>query len=471
MAPEQIEVDKIETLEQAVSLIKVLIGEIVTLRSRVTSLEEENARLRKNSSNSSKPPSSDIVKPEEQRRQPGKRKSGGQPGHEGKSRALFPPEMVDTVDERTLSECPSCQGSLEKQADEQSIIHQVAELRQQPLEITEYRRHCYWCESCQKTHYGELPDGVDPLQICGPRLQALLAYMKGNFGASYSALQQFCAEVLSLPISLGALGKVIKRVSQALAVPCNELALEVPKQELLHIDETGWSDKGKRLWVWIFCNPVFAYFTIQPSRGCKVLRQILGETFSGAIVSDFYGAYVKYANPRQQFCLAHLIRDIKFLATHPNADTAKCATKLLVYFRRLFKLWHSRSTLSDEELQQKCKRLRRKLFTFLHSPEIAPGCNTLKKRLVKHWESLFLFVSEPHLIQPTNNHAERNLRQLVKLRRLSQGSRSVWGQLWAARIMTTLQTCRLQNKSPWNFLNQAITAKLLKSQPPSLVIP
>ena len=358
-----------------------------------------------------------------------------------------------------------------RRADEQSIIHQVAELRQQPLEITEYRRHCYWCESCKRTHYGKLPDGVDPLQMCGPRLQALMAYMKGNFGASYGALQQFCSEVLALPISLGALGKVIKRVSHALATPYNELAREVPKQELLHIDETGWSDKGKRLWVWIFCNSVFAYFTIQPSRGCKVLKQILGESFSGVIVSDFYGAYVKYANPRQQFCLAHLIRDIKFLTTLPNLETAKSAAKLLAYFRRLFKLWHSRGTLSEEELQKKCKRLRRKLFTFLHSPEIAPGCKTLKKRLVKHWESLFRFVAEPNLIQPTNNHAERNLRHLVKLRRLSQGSRSVWGQLWAARIMTTLQTCRLQKRSPWIFLNQAISAKLLKTPTPSLVRP
>ena len=123
MAPEQIDIDKIETLEQALSLIKVLL-------KRVIALEEENSRLKKNSSNSSKPPSSDIVKPEEQRRQPGKRKSGAQPGHEGRSRVFFPPERVDTVVERTLSECPSCRGLLEKQADEQSIIHQVAELRQ-----------------------------------------------------------------------------------------------------------------------------------------------------------------------------------------------------------------------------------------------------------------------------------------------------------------------------------------------------
>ena len=464
VAPEQIDIDKIETLEQALSLINVLL-------KRVIALEEENSRLKKNSSNSSKPPSSDIVKPEEQRRQPGKRKSGAQPGHEGRSRVFFPPERVDTVVERTLSECPSCRGLLEKQADEQSIIHQVAELRQQPLEITEFRRHCYWCESCQKTHYGELSVGVAPLQMCGPRLQALMAYMKGNFGASYTALQQFCSEVLVLPISLGALGKVIKRTSQALAVPYNELALELPKQELLHIDETGWSDKGKRRWVWIFCNSALAYFTIQSTRGSTVLRQVLGETFKGAIVSDFYSAYIKYANARQQFCLAHLIRDIKFLTTLPDLKTSKCAIKLLSYFRRLFKLWHARSTMSEQELQVKCKRLRRQLFTFLHSSEIAPGCKTIKNRLVRRWESLFRFISEPTLIEPTNNHAERNLRHLVKIRRLSQGSRSEWGQLWTARIMTTLQSCRLQKRSPWDFLNQAISAKLLKVTPPSLVIP
>lgn len=95
-------------------------------------------------------------------------------------------------------------------------------------------------------------------------------------------------------------------------------------------------------WVWLFCDPTLAYFTIEASRGTKVLRKILGETFDGALISDFYSAYVCYANALQQFCLAHLIRDIKFLTTLPDQQTKEFGQQVLKYFKKLFELCHER---------------------------------------------------------------------------------------------------------------------------------
>jgi transposase len=126
-------------------------------------------------------------------------------------------------------------------------------------------------------------------------------------------------------------------------------------------------------WLWIFCTQSVAYFSIQYSRGAKVLKEVLGETFEGAIASDFYSAYVSYSKGIQQFRLAHLIRDVKFFTTLPDAATKMFGTKLLAYFRRLFRIWNAKYQIPPEEFNKKCERLQREMFKFLHSEEAPLG--------------------------------------------------------------------------------------------------
>ena len=157
--------------------------------------------------------------------------------------------------------------------------------------------------------------------------------MKGNLYTSYTGLQQFFNDVLDFSVSRGSMENTVKRVSAALAVPYKELAGQIPREEILHIDETGWKDRTVKYWVWVFCTRLVAFFTVDKSRGNQVLKRILGETFDGAIISDFFGAYIKYANPKQQFCLAHLIRDIKFLSALPCKTTRTFGDQLLEYLK------------------------------------------------------------------------------------------------------------------------------------------
>ena len=89
------------------------------------------------------------------------------------------------------------------------------------------------------------------------------------------------------------------------------------------MDETGHKEKGLRLWTWCFRATGFTCFKIESSRGSKVLVAILGEAFEGILGCDYFSAYRKYRgdfNTSLQFCLAHLIRDVKFLITLPEAS-------------------------------------------------------------------------------------------------------------------------------------------------------
>lgn len=231
-------------------------------------------------------------------------------------------------------------------------------------------------------------------------------------------------------------------------------------------------DTGKRCWVWLFCNPVLAFFTISASRGSQVLREVLGETFAGAIISDFFSAYVAYANPRQQFCLAHLLRDIKFLTTLPDEATREFGQTVLQHFRLLFRLWHRRHEYPAADFLRRAERLKRKLSRFLHTGSAPPGkAATMQTRLVKHWDHLFCFVTDPAHFQPTNHLAEQAFRPLVRIRRQTQGTRSRWGRDWTGRIMTVLATCRKQDRSAWQFIHQAVWAYQFDQKYPSLLPP
>jgi transposase len=114
--------------------------------------------------------------------------------------------------------------------------------------------------------------------------------------------------------------------------------------------------------------------------------------------------------------------------------------------------------------------MQRKLFTLLTKANLPKGeALTMKKRLLKHWESLFRFIEQPEVLQPTNNLAEQTMRFVVRIRRQTQGSRSLWGRLWAGRIMSVLATCRKQKRSSFKFLHQAICAQYFKQDQPSLL--
>jgi len=463
---EQFYLRRIAELEKEVAELRLQNAE---LRQQVAKLAEQVARLSKNSSNSSKPPSSDIVKPPKGDSGGGPRRQGGQPGHKGVARPLFRPDQIDRTEELHPAACRCCrEGALEPTG--QVKIQQVAELRENPLEITEYRLHGCRCSACGKIVWAQTPPGVVEGRLFGPRLEALIAYMKGSLHASYTGLAVFCREVLGVSVARSHVCNTIARVNDALARPYEELARHVPAEPVLNIDESGWKNNGLRYWIWVFCTSAISFFWIAKTRGSKVLEEVLGKTHGGTIVSDFFSAYVKYASAFQQFCLAHLIRDVKFLTTLPDDSDKQFGELLLIEFKRLFHFWRLRRKIPREQFDRLMFRIKDRVLQLAQAR--AGGerskSRTLAKRLVKHGDAIFRFLFDP-AVPPTNNAAERTVRTAVIDRRITQGSRSLMGRQWNARIWTVLDTCRKQSRSTWQFLQDALSAHYLQTPRPSLL--
>ncbi|HEX9640983.1 MAG TPA: IS66 family transposase, partial [Candidatus Krumholzibacteria bacterium] len=320
---------------------------IAAQQRRIADLESDLAKARKNSSTSSKPPSSDIVTapgdPKTSKKQ-GKRTKGAQPGHPKHEREPFAPEAVDETHDHRLEFCPDCGTGLLEAAQPPRVVQQV-EIVRVPIRIDEHRGHPAFCPNCQKIHYAPLPAQVEHGQLAGPRLTALVAYLKGMCHASFSTIRKFLRDVVGVTLSRGYLRKLVEKVSDRLAGSYAELLRLLAAERTLNVDETGHKENGERFWTWCFRAQLFTLFRIDKSRGSEVLLEVLGEEFDGVLGCDYFSAYRKFmgdCDVRVQFCLAHLIRDVRFLTTLPDKVTKNYGERVLGRLRELFAVIHRR---------------------------------------------------------------------------------------------------------------------------------
>ncbi len=169
--------------------------------------------------------------------------------------------------------------------------------------------------------------------------------------ASFSTTRKFFRDIIGEPVSRGYLCKIIQKVSQALEKPYEELLNRLPLETTINVDETGHKENKNRFWTWVFKAELYVLFKIDKSRGSKVLIDVLGKEFNGVLGCDYFSAYRKYMKDFDvsiQFCIAHVIRDIKFLAGLPDAETKAYGEKLLQKVKDMFKIIHENENLTQE---------------------------------------------------------------------------------------------------------------------------
>lgn len=448
---------KIRKLEAKISELKAIIAE----------LTEKIAKLTKNSSNSSKPPSSDIVSPPKSPDKRKKRKQGAQKGHKRNLRPAFEPEQIDEIVKTALDKCPSCGGVLTP-TDKPAKVHQQIELALNPFRVTEYRQKCYWCEHCGTYHYAPLPEETIP-GLFGPKMKTLTAWMKGCGHLSFTTLRRFISAMFHIDVSTGYLAKIVCEVSDSMKLPYDELTTAIQNEEHVHLDETGSKENGKKRWIWAGRATTFTVFKVDPSRGSEVLTELLGKEFSGIISCDFFGAYKKFAKmaPCQlQFCWAHIIREFRFLAENENRKVANYGKRIVRKIQEMFSMIHLRDSMTEMKWKRRMNIQKKKLLKSLQwgVPDDKDASN-LVKRLQKYEEEYFRFIHHP--IPPTNNPAEQTIRKVVLDRKVTQGTRSDWGNRWLERFWSIQTTCEQQGRNLLDYMTQTLVHYLHGTAAPS----
>jgi len=200
----------------------------------------------------------------------------------------------------------------------------------------------------------------------------------------------------------------------------------------------------------------------------------LGAEFEGVIGCDYFGAYRKYMRLNEhvlvQFCLAHLIRDVKFLVEHPNSKNRAYGDRVLAALRELFKIVHRRDKYrSEADFRGALEDQGFEVWTqaTYRTPKTSEAQN-LAKRFDNHGREYLRFITTPD-VEPTNNLAEQAIRFVVIDRKITQGTRSAAGRTWCERIWTTMATCTQHGRDVLAFLIQSVQSLFAGADPPSLL--
>jgi transposase len=429
--------------------VRTLSDEVAQLHDRVETLE---ARLTQNSTTSSKPPSSDSPYKKPQRHAPSTtpRKAGGKPGHPGHRQVLLPPTAVhDLRPER----CPC--GNMTFAAMKPYYTHQVLELPPIELEVRHFVLHQGWCTVCGTEHKAHVPP--EHATGYGPRFSALMGELAGTYGNGRRIVQTFCASVLQVPISLGAIQKVLDRVTQAIDPYYAVIARQARQAAVNYIDETPWYCLNTLEWLWVMASERVAFYMIHPRRSKEAFAALI-EDWEGILVSDGYGVYQHWVAARQT-CVAHLIRTARGLAERPHADMAACGAWALAELQRLCHM--AKAPPAGGEWRAWYARVC-KLIDQYHNRQDDAG--RLVRRLLREMDSLWVFLAH-HGVEPTNNRAERALRFGVQWRKRSLGTASAKGNRWVERILSLKETCRLHAVSTYHVLVDAVACFFTGQQP------
>ena len=449
--------------------VLALVISVQELKAEVAALREQ---VNRNSRNSSQPPSSDGPGVPPQSRKSAtdsKRRRGGQPGHPGTTRKLVPPEQVkDSYDIKPQS-CRKCGHTLEGQ-DPEPQRHQVTEIPPVVAEIIEYRLHRLTCPDCGSETCAELPPGV-PQGAFGPRLQAMVSLLSGRYHLSKRDIEEVMDDFFQAGISVGAVCALEQRTREAIREPVAEAREYVKAQPVVHMDETGWREANQKAWLWVAATSWVTVFLIRCSRGGKVAKEMLGETFSGILNSDRWSAYNWRPVALRQLCWAHLLRDFQAFVER-GGDSERIGVAILAQSDQMFDWWHrirdgtmSRATFQANmaSVQQEVGALLRQGTTCTHD-KTAGTCRDILKREAALWT--FVDVEG---VEPTNNLGERQVRPGVIWRKMSFGTQSEAGSRFAERIMTVVSTLKQQQRNALDYLTEACDAANWGRPAPSLL--
>jgi transposase len=435
-----------------------LTEEVIALREEVRELR---ARLNQNSSNSSKPPSSDPLWKRRPPKPPTSNRPGGQPGHPGHFRKRLPPEQVDHVVPHAPTHCEKCCAPLPAtpQADDPPPRwHQVAELPERLVKITEHQAQGRHCPGCGHLTWASLPPEVAG-HVLGPRLAAVLAYLTARLHVTRRGIEEWAEEVLGLPLALGTVSAYEAEMSAALEPAYRETVAAVQEAPAKNVDETGWKNSGVLIWLWVAATATAAVFRLHPDRGRRGLRAHLGCELKGVLTSDRWHAYTHLALSSWQVCWAHLQRDFQGWVDRGGEGTALGQAGLAAA-RDLFTLWHAfrSGKMTRSELQAGLEPLKERLRQALTEARAGPERKAARfsTRLLKIYPALWNFALCEG-VEPTNNHAERMLRPGVIWRKISLGSQGAEGCRFVERMLTVVQTLRLQKRNVLDYLAQVLT--------------
>mgnify|MGYP001078047472 CR=1 FL=1 len=378
----------------------------------------------------------------------GPRYPGRPKGCAGRTRQTSRPDLTLKAE---ADRCPHCGSPLgEPTSVKRRVIEEIPE--PQPRRVIEFLEASYDCSRCGAHVAARHPD-------CPP---------EGRFGRNVSVQATLLKYEERLPlrkvraalqrqgltVTPSTVQEIIRRVAEWLRPEYDMIQERIRRADVVYTDETGIKVDGKQHWIWVFTTNSETFVAIRRSRGKRVLREILGEGFNGILVCDGWKSYPNFTS-RIQRCWAHLLREAKYLAE--NIDEAKPLSEALhKLYSRLNKSSEDRPP--PEVVARLVKSAKRTMTNWATRPHKSDEVRRFAGKIrngIDHW---FTFVTTPG-VEPTNNRAERALREHVIQRKIIGTLRNQKGTFVHETITTLLATWKQQGLNPAEMLANTLSLK------------
>jgi transposase len=391
------------------------------------------------------------IKPASRNRPP--RKEERKPRSQGYARRRsVPTEQV----EHKLDKCPECQTPLQGG----SVHHrrEVIEIPVAPAKIVEHVYIGRECPKCQKRRVAEVELEGEVFGHCrfGINLMSLITTLKEEGRLPVRTIQWYLQAYHQLKLSVGSIVAVCQRVAEKGKGAIEEIKSQIQASEVVNVDETGWRQDGNNGYTWSFSTPLFRYF-IWGSRAKGMVDKVLGDKCLATLVSDFYSAYNHYTGLKQR-CWVHLLRDVHELtALWPDDGGLKEWAKAI---QAIFVGAKSYSGIDEGERYAAQLRFEQTLLGLCqpYIDDVKAVQAKLSRRIGRHIKEMFVFVAKT-AVPADNNGAERSLRHLVIIRKISGGTRSAEGTETKMALASLFGTWRAQGLDPF------LQCRLLLSSP------
>jgi len=398
-----------------------------------------------------------------------RKKPGAKDGHAGTRRKT--PAKIDVREAHRLPACPCCGGGLRRCKRTRTRIVEDIPQEITPV-VTEHTVHRDYCPNCRKHVEPVVPDAM-PNATLGHHVVGLSSWFHYGLGVTIGQTRDILASHLHATVTAGGLVDAWGRMAAALRPWYEQIAEQLRNTACLHADETGWRVDGQTHWLWCFCDTQSCLYLIDRSRGGPALRKFFTDAFAGTLVTDFWAAYEQVAADDRQYCLVHLLRELEKVDERNRSAAWAAFAKLL---RRLVRdgiRLRKRPDFSREKYRSRILLVNRRLNKL--ADDAAGGvyadadARRLGERISRHRDHLFTFLDQPH-VPFDNNHAERQIRPAVILRKNILCNRSPAGADTQAVLMSIFRTLKLRGLDATKTIASALRELLQTGTLPPLPV-
>ena len=379
-------------------------------------------------------------------------KRGAKPGHAGKRRE-DPPKVTRQQDHTPLERCPDCGEPLGPPSP-QRRFRLIEEIVETEPEVVRHSVPRTWCTHCHKWVEPPVVHAMPKAKL-GHRVVALTAWLHYGLGVTISQLLGVLNHHLHFKLTPGGAVNAWERLAQVLLPWYEHIGEQLKQAGVLHADETGWRVEGVTHWLWCFTSPRATYYMIDRSRGSPALSQFFTTALDGVLVTDFWSAYNAVACADRQVCLSHLLRE---LVAVDDDNTCAAWRRFSKKLKRLIRdgiRLKRRDDITPDALKHRAKRIDERLTELVQWESEDKDVRRLVKRLRKHREAFFAFLDYED-VPPDNNHAEREIRPAVIIRKNSLCNQSDKGAKVQAILMSVYRTLKLRGIDPLEAIVSAL---------------